>query len=204
MEDNKLLPKLSRNLLEILNDEEYYDITIEVGNDPYVKKNDGTLTHIKLSNISPEIFQIILRYIYGGKLSLNDYDNSDIIKVLVAANELITIIKVEDSNEILGGYNPIEWRSDESFGITKDSFIFSFTNDRIENYILSRVVDEKDAICNCSFYGPSFGRSDLITWEFDDDDNYNYCSKSSYEKSIRKTEEHKRVEFATYYIYYIV
>ena len=37
MIDNKLLPKLSQNLLEILNDEEYYDITIEVGSDPYVK-----------------------------------------------------------------------------------------------------------------------------------------------------------------------
>jgi hypothetical protein len=37
MDNNKLLPKLSQNLLEILNDEEYYDITIEVGNDPYVK-----------------------------------------------------------------------------------------------------------------------------------------------------------------------
>jgi len=37
MIDNKLLPKLSQNLLEILDDEEYYDITIEVGNDPYVK-----------------------------------------------------------------------------------------------------------------------------------------------------------------------
>ena len=87
MVDDKLLPKLSQNLLEILNDEEYYDITIEVGNDPYVKifrahmvilnyrspylrrilstnkkTNDGTLTHIKLPNILPEIFQIILRY----------------------------------------------------------------------------------------------------------------------------------------------
>ena len=86
MVDNKLLPKLSQNLLEILNDEEYYDITIEVGNDPYVKifrahmvilnyrsshlrrilstnkkKNNEDLVHIKLSNISPEIFQIILR-----------------------------------------------------------------------------------------------------------------------------------------------
>ena len=86
MTDNELLPKLSQNLLEILNDGEYYDITIEVGNDPHVKifrahmvilnyrspylrrvlstnkmKNDGTLTHIKLPNISPEIFQIILR-----------------------------------------------------------------------------------------------------------------------------------------------
>jgi hypothetical protein len=87
MDENKFLPKLSQNLLEILNDEEYYDVTIEVGNDPYVKvfrahmvilhyrspylqrilstnkkKNDGTLLHIKLPNISPEIFQIILRY----------------------------------------------------------------------------------------------------------------------------------------------
>ncbi|PKY34829.1 hypothetical protein RhiirB3_454931 [Rhizophagus irregularis] len=85
---NKLLPKLSHNLLEILNDEEYYDITIEVGNDPYIKifhahmvilhyrspylrrilstnnkkKNDDILSHIKLPNISPEIFQIVLRY----------------------------------------------------------------------------------------------------------------------------------------------
>jgi hypothetical protein len=86
MDDNNLLPKLSQNLLEILNDEEYYDITIEVGSDPYVKifrahmvilyyrspylkrilstnkkKNDEILTHIKLPEILPENFQIILR-----------------------------------------------------------------------------------------------------------------------------------------------
>jgi len=86
MVDNKFLPKLSKNLLEILDDEEYYDITIEVGNDPYVKifrahmvilnyrspylrrilstnkkKNNEALVHIKLPNISPEIFPIILR-----------------------------------------------------------------------------------------------------------------------------------------------
>jgi hypothetical protein len=81
------LYKLSQNLLEILNDEEYYDVTVEVGNDPYVKffrahmvilyyrspylrrilltnkkKNDGTLLHIKLPNILPENFHIILKY----------------------------------------------------------------------------------------------------------------------------------------------
>ena len=88
MDDNKFLPKLSQNLLENLDDNEYYDITIEVGNDPYVKmfrahtvilnchspylrrilstnvnkkENDRILAHIKLPNISPEIFQIILR-----------------------------------------------------------------------------------------------------------------------------------------------
>ena len=88
MADNKFLPKLSQNLLEILEDDEYCDIIIEVGNDPYIKifrahmvilnyrspylrrilstnvnkkKNDEILTHIKLPNILPEIFQTILR-----------------------------------------------------------------------------------------------------------------------------------------------
>ena len=84
------LIKLSQNLLEILNDQDYHDITIEVGNDPHVKvfrahmvilnyrspylrrilstnkkKNDGTLAHIKLPNVLPEIFQIILRLVYA-------------------------------------------------------------------------------------------------------------------------------------------
>ena len=73
--------------LEILSDDdEYYDTIIEVGDNfnvkvfrahkviliyrsPYLrkilstnkKKNDGTLVHIKLPNILPETFQIILR-----------------------------------------------------------------------------------------------------------------------------------------------
>ena len=86
MVEHKFLSKLSQNLLEILDSDEYYDIQVEVGKDPNVKvfrahmvilyyrspylrrmlstnkkKNDGTLTHIKLPNILPEAFQIILR-----------------------------------------------------------------------------------------------------------------------------------------------
>ncbi|RIA83937.1 hypothetical protein C1645_785222, partial [Glomus cerebriforme] len=73
--------KLSKNYIEILEDDEYYDITIEVGNDPNVKifrahmiilsyrspflrrtlasskkDNNNILTHIKFPNILPEIF----------------------------------------------------------------------------------------------------------------------------------------------------
>ena len=83
--DDKFLPTLSKNLLKNLKDNEYYGITIEVGNDPHVetsrahmvildcrspflrkvilanRKDDRTLTHIKLPDILPEIFQIILR-----------------------------------------------------------------------------------------------------------------------------------------------
>jgi len=78
--------KLSQNYIELLKDDEYHDITIEVGEDPNVKifrahmnilcyrspylrrtlasnqkNNDNVLTHIRLPNISPENFQIILR-----------------------------------------------------------------------------------------------------------------------------------------------
>ncbi|UZO13247.1 uncharacterized protein OCT59_004751 [Rhizophagus irregularis] len=100
------LSKLSQNLLDVLNDEEFYDIIIEVGKNPYVKifrthvvilyyrspylkrilstnkkENDRTFAHIKLSNISSENFSIILRYIiYGGNDSLEECDVLDIIK----------------------------------------------------------------------------------------------------------------------------
>ena len=77
--------KLSQNYIELLKDDEYYDVTIEVGEDPNIKifhahmnilchrspylrqtlvsnkKNNGNdLAHIKLPNISPGNFQIIL------------------------------------------------------------------------------------------------------------------------------------------------
>jgi len=86
IEHNRFLPKLSQNLLENLDDDEYYDVTIEVGNDPlhvktfrahmvilncrspYLrrilstnKKKNEPLVHIKLPNILPETFEVILR-----------------------------------------------------------------------------------------------------------------------------------------------
>ena len=81
---SQFFSKLSQNYIELLDDDEYYDITIEVGEDPNVKifrahmnilcyrspylrraldsnkKKDNVLAHIRLPNISPEIFQIVL------------------------------------------------------------------------------------------------------------------------------------------------
>ncbi|CAB4441501.1 unnamed protein product [Rhizophagus irregularis] len=91
MNNNKFLAKLSQNLLDILNDEEYYDVTIEVGNNPYYIKifhAHHRSTYLKefYQIFLPKIFQIILRYIYGGKISLEEYDTLDIIKILVSGN----------------------------------------------------------------------------------------------------------------------
>ncbi|GBB84235.1 hypothetical protein RclHR1_10860005 [Rhizophagus clarus] len=97
--------KLSQDYIELLNDNEYYDAIIEVDNvkirlhknilcwrSPYLRQvftSNKNQNNIKLQNISLEIFQIILRYIYGGILSLNERDASDILKILLAAEELL-------------------------------------------------------------------------------------------------------------------
>jgi hypothetical protein len=98
---------------------------------------------------------------------------------------------VKGSDKILGGYNPVEWRSVGGYSRTKDSFIFSFENsDSIENYALSRVENVFNAIWNgiwngCS-YGPSFGHSDLILFG-DHFYDKGYCKIRDYEKPIRET-----------------
>ncbi|PKY46736.1 hypothetical protein RhiirA4_461689 [Rhizophagus irregularis] len=106
----------------------------------------------------------------------------------------ITIVKVKDSTEILGGYNPIEWNSDCCYRATKDSFIFSFRNsDDIESYILSRVKDEQRAIYNSNDFGPSFDYGLILI------NDSGLCGKNYYENQIRETEDGFIVEEYEYY-----
>ncbi|GES83720.1 BTB/POZ protein [Rhizophagus clarus] len=87
-------------------------------------KNDETLTHIKLPNIIPEIFQIILRYIYSGRISLKEYSNLDIFNILVAANEL----SLQELISYLQSFlikNKVEWMK-QNFNLI---YQMSFEND---------------------------------------------------------------------------
>ncbi|GBC38011.2 hypothetical protein GLOIN_2v1882676 [Rhizophagus irregularis DAOM 181602=DAOM 197198] len=143
-------------------DNEYYDITIEVA-------------HIKLSNISPETFQIILRYLY-----------------------------VKGTDEILGGYNPSIWKNCDGcgrpgWGQSYYSFIFSYKNkDVINDLILSRIKNIDKALCYYRYHGPTFGGSDLKLYcsaygnehPFDS----NVCKQTDYEKRIRDTEDKFYIE----------
>uniref|UniRef100_U9U010 Kelch-like protein 17 n=1 Tax=Rhizophagus irregularis (strain DAOM 181602 / DAOM 197198 / MUCL 43194) TaxID=747089 RepID=U9U010_RHIID len=104
---------------------------------------------------SPYEFKLLLR------ASRDGHSQDKFHQICDNKPRTVTIVKVKDSNEILGGYNPIKWKSSGDFVATKDSFIFSFECDKIENYILSRVIDEKHAIYNNRSYGPSFGADDL-------------------------------------------
>ncbi|CAB4426521.1 unnamed protein product [Rhizophagus irregularis] len=113
-------------------------------------------------------------------------------KICDNQSNTITIVKVKDSTEILGGYNPIEWESnkDVNFGTTNDSFIFSFKSDDIESHILSRVKNEKFAI---------YYYSHNICLEFGYFDLYlvgsiGRCDNNYYEKQIRESTDHFSVE----------
>ncbi|GET60406.1 BTB/POZ protein [Rhizophagus irregularis DAOM 181602=DAOM 197198] len=73
------------------------------------------------------------------------------------------------------------------------------TKENIENHIISRVKNEKYAICNWFNYGPSFGNEDLTLYEgFQSEVSFknkkSRCCKSSYDKQIRKTEEEFSVD----------
>jgi hypothetical protein len=105
----------------------------------------------------------------------------------------VVIIKVKDSNEILGGYNPLEWKSINGYGITNDSFIFSFKGNDVENHILSRVKNEERAIYNSILYAPTFGYSDLVI-KGANYYSYSYCEMYDYEKQIRETNRYFSVE----------
>ncbi|GES85036.1 BTB/POZ domain-containing protein [Rhizophagus clarus] len=72
----------------------------------------------------------------------------------------IVIAKISNSEQILGGYNPLQWDSNNEWKYSSDSFIFSFTNgNNFQTAKVGRVIANcaHDAIfCNIN-YGPAFG-----------------------------------------------
>ncbi|CAG8468122.1 22599_t:CDS:2 [Gigaspora rosea] len=88
----------------------------------------------------------------------------------------IIVIKIKNSNRIIGGYNPIEWDSSEGYLSSRESFIFSFDNNKnMTNCILSRVKNPDCAIFNSDTNYIGFG-SDL-EWFGGICEQYNYQRK---------------------------
>ncbi|RHZ83772.1 hypothetical protein Glove_87g254 [Diversispora epigaea] len=108
----KLFDKLSRDFSELLNDEREYNVIIEVDTEenkksftahsvvlryrsPYFDKELENVTADK-NNIktiinqstSAQIFEIILKYIYGGIVNIEDMDTKTIYELMINAYEL--------------------------------------------------------------------------------------------------------------------
>ncbi|RIB24384.1 hypothetical protein C2G38_2139271 [Gigaspora rosea] len=133
---------------------------------------------------NPYEFKLLLR---GTR---DDFTATTLWKLCDKQENTIVVMKVKDTDEILGGYNPIKWdKSVGSWTKCNDSFIFSLKNGSILSSILSRVKNTKYAIYNNSCYGPCFGafcaEGDLCML----DQNVTYCSHYAYEIAIRNTKD---------------
>ncbi|RHZ71550.1 hypothetical protein Glove_256g71 [Diversispora epigaea] len=70
--------------------------------------------------------------------SRNGFNVNTIFNICDKVSKTIIILKVEDTGEILGGYNPLEWENNnDQWKETKDSFIFSLKTANMKNSILS-------------------------------------------------------------------
>ena len=94
----------------------------------------------------------------------------------------IVIAKVTNSEQIIGGYNPLEWDSSSGYKSTNDSFIFSFTNrTNLQSAKVGYKSNNNDNSVYCdSTYGPAFC-SDL--YYFQNDDTWS-SSTSCYHSNI--------------------
>ncbi|RHZ89923.1 hypothetical protein Glove_9g175 [Diversispora epigaea] len=104
----------------------------------------------------------------------------------------VVIIKVKGTDEILGGYNPLNWdniKNYNTYKYTPYSFIFSLKNGNIKNSILSRVIKPEHALYYYgkryqNKFGPYFGACALCMYSsasnFTMDNDH-----GDYEKSIR-------------------
>ncbi|RHZ81867.1 hypothetical protein Glove_117g200 [Diversispora epigaea] len=131
-------------------------------------------------NNNPYEFNLILRG------SLDGFEKYVFWYLCNQKTNLVVVVKVKDTEEILGGYNPIGWNSDLiGYCETNDSFIFSLKNGNIKNYILSCVKDASKTIYNDSnYHGLNFGGHDFLT---NGNRSFYVNSVQGYEKLIRET-----------------
>ncbi|RHZ70948.1 hypothetical protein Glove_264g10 [Diversispora epigaea] len=105
----KFFDKLSQNFIELLNEKDDYNVIIEIENkkksftahsnilkyrSPYFRKeleniqpNENNIKTIIKSSVSSQIFDVILKYIYGGIVNLENVETRFIFDLMLAANE---------------------------------------------------------------------------------------------------------------------
>src|SRR6185312_14534440 len=92
----------------------------------------------------------------------------------------ITVGKVLDTDEILGGYNPLLWGSNNGYAATNESFIFALDKN-INESIVSFASNITNAIYDDASYFPDFGGCDL---SFGDGNNA-MCAIDAYQVQLR-------------------
>ncbi|CAG8734972.1 15662_t:CDS:2, partial [Acaulospora morrowiae] len=167
---------LLRDLSQLLEKGIDYNVLIQVGEEPnvksfkahsgilrarcpyfqaalsetWVKQEDGIILFSK-PNISAEIFEIILRYIYTGKIALEQRDGADILGLLIAADELILHDLFGSIQQHLIIYKS-QWMHD-NFSLMRKTV---FQNDRLkklQDFCVDRICKKPELLFNSDDYG---------------------------------------------------
>ncbi|CAG8587717.1 3331_t:CDS:2, partial [Dentiscutata heterogama] len=90
----------------------------------------------------------------------------------------IVIAKILGSNQLVGGYNPLDWNGNCLYKTTADSFLFSLDLNNLYSAKLGRVTSSSCAVCCKNNYGPTFG--DGYDLHAPNNSNNWQCKVSSY------------------------
>ncbi|RIB00200.1 hypothetical protein C2G38_2235180 [Gigaspora rosea] len=122
----------------------------------------STLKNSEIASwIDKKAISILWIIIYGFKLLLrgsrDGFTRDSFWNLCDKQKNLVIVIKVKDTDEILGGYNPVGWdKMLNSYKSCEESFTFSLKNGAVQTSILSRVKSTHDAIYSFENSGPGF------------------------------------------------
>ncbi|CAG8659050.1 21720_t:CDS:2 [Cetraspora pellucida] len=124
------------------------------------------------SNI-PYKFKLLLRGSRDGRNVVTFHELCDF------KGATIVLIKVMETGELIGGYNPNSWTSSDRYIRTTESFIFSLGNNMQDpsNYVLSRVRFAEFAIRDSSSVNTSIGFGNDFWWFEGKCMHFNYNKK---------------------------
>ena len=97
----------------------------------------------------------------------------------------IVVTRIKDSEQIVGGYNPLFWSSNTSDNSTYDSFLFSFTNrSNLHSAKVSYSKGDQYSVRSRSTYGPMFGGGSDLYFDSNGTSWYSYNHPYSYQSKV--------------------
>ncbi|CAI2169398.1 19176_t:CDS:10 [Funneliformis geosporum] len=163
------------------------------------------------------VFDVVLKYIYTGKIALDQQDGKEILRILMAADELILHDLFGFIQQHLIEYKA-EWMQ-ENFDLVRRTV---FQNDRLKklqeycvdriwdgedlkNIMFSRVQEPSRAVLCSQAIGPCFGSGDLVMGGTHANFNLELgcsCKRQSYERHL--ITNHDRFSVDEYEIFKVI
>ncbi|GBB90170.1 hypothetical protein RclHR1_17040001 [Rhizophagus clarus] len=166
---------------------------------------DSQIINLKEAKLISKWIKVIKRQKQGVTYDFNllvrgsrdGFDKKTFHKCCDNKGPTITITRVKNYNEILGGFNPCNWESVAGFGRyinTQESFIFSLNKNIFENSIFSKVIETNYAIYNGPKHGPCFGSGKSDFELLLSNENNGQCFINSYEKAIGQNDGYFEID----------